>query len=198
MTSDAAQGGRRLNGRSRLVVWGAAATLMVLPVLAMRFTNEVDWDPGDFMFLGILLVGVGLTYELAARLSDRRAYQAAVGIAFAAAFLSIWINLAVGIIGTEDNPANLIYGGVLAVAAAGAIIARLRPRGMARAMIAAAFAQMLTFVVALTAGLGFTGPITVFFTALCHISLAVSEGGARSGFRHASALESVALTARVN
>ena len=30
-----------------------------------------------------------------------------------AAFLLIWINLAVGIIGSEDNPANLMYGAVL-------------------------------------------------------------------------------------
>ncbi len=37
---------------------------------------------------------------------------------------------------------------------------------MARAMVAAAIAQVLVFVFALVGGLGFTGPITVFFTAL--------------------------------
>ena len=36
-------------------------------------------------------------------------------MAIVAAFLLIWINLAVGINGSEDNPANLMYGGVLTV-----------------------------------------------------------------------------------
>lgn len=139
---------------------------MLLPVLALRSIEEVAWDPGDFMFLAILLGGVGIAYELAARVTDRSAYLAAAAIALAAAFLSTWINLAVGIIGSEDNPANWIYAGVLAVALAGAALARFRPLGMARAMVAAAIAQALAFVTALAAGLGFTGPITVFFAAL--------------------------------
>jgi hypothetical protein len=143
---------------------------MLLPVLAMRVTDEVARDPGDFMFLGILLVGVGVAYELAARVTDRSAYRAAVGIALAAGFLHIWINLAVGFIGSEDNNANWIYGGVLAVAVAGAVVARFRALGMARAMVATAIAQALAFVLALVAGLGFTGPITMFFAALWLIS----------------------------
>ena len=53
----------------------------------------------------------------------------------------VWINLAVGIIGSEDNPANLMYGGVLAVGVAGAVAARFRPGGMARALAATALAQ---------------------------------------------------------
>ena len=158
--------GGRLGSRWRLAVWGGAAALMLLPVLAMRVTDEVAGDPGDFMFLGILLVGVGVAYELAARVTDRSAYRAAVSIALAAALLHTWINLAVGIIGSEDNPANRIYGGVLAVALVGAFLARFRPDGMARAMVATAIAQALVFVIALVAGLGFTGPITVFFAAL--------------------------------
>jgi hypothetical protein len=44
-----------------------------------------------------------------------------------AAFILIWMNLAVGIIGSEDNPANLMYGGVLAVAIVGAFMVRFRP-----------------------------------------------------------------------
>lgn len=43
------------------------------------------------------------------------------------------MNGAVGIVGSEDNPANLMYGGVLAVGIVGAVIARFRAEGMARA-----------------------------------------------------------------
>ena len=170
MTASAQDDGQRLGSRTRLAVWGGGAALMLVPVLAMRATDSAASDPGDFIFLGILLAGVGAAFELAARASDRTAYRMAAGIALAAAFLNIWINLAVGIIGSEDNPANWIYAGVLAVAAAGAALARFRPIGMARAMAATAAAQVMAFVVALAAGFGFTGPITVFFAALWLIS----------------------------
>ena len=63
------------------------------------------------------------------------AYRFAVGMALAAAFLLVWMNLAVGVIGSEDNPANLMYFGVLAIGFLGAIIAELRPQGMARDVV---------------------------------------------------------------
>lgn len=156
--------------RFRLAVWAGAAALMGLPVIAMRMTSEAPSDPGDFVFLAILVAGVGTAWELASRVADRSASRVATGIAIVAALLQIWINLAVGIIGSEDDPANLIYAAVLAVAAVGAALARLRPAGMAMAMAAAALAQLLAFAVALFMGLGFTGPITIFFASLWLIS----------------------------
>ncbi len=63
-------------------------------------------------------------------------------------------NGAVGIIGSEDNDANMLYFGVLAVGVVGALMARFRPIGMMLALIATALAQMLVAVIALTAGWG--------------------------------------------
>jgi hypothetical protein len=80
---------------------------------------------------------------------NRNAYRAAVGIALTTALILVWMNAAVGLIGTEDNSANLMYVGVLAVGIIGAIIARLRPHGMARALFATALAQALVPVIAL-------------------------------------------------
>lgn len=78
------------------------------------------------------------------------AYRIAVGLALTAAFLIVWLNAAAGLIGIEDDdPANLLYVGVLAVGLVGAIIARLRPRGMAGAMFATALAQALVGAIAL-------------------------------------------------
>lgn len=153
-------------GRRRLAVWAGAAGLMVLPVLAMRGVEGLARDPGDLAFLAILLAGTGIAYELAENLPNQLAYRAGVGLALAATVLLVWINLAVGIIGNEGNPGNLIYAGVLVVAITGALGARLKPRGMARAMVATAIAQLLAFVVALVCGFGFTGPITLFFVTL--------------------------------
>jgi len=113
----------------RLIVWAVVVALILLiPLVAMQFTSEVNWTLSDFVFAGVLLFGAGLTYELA-RKAGGIAYRAAVGVALAAAFLLVWINGAVGIIGNEDNPANLMYGGVLAVGIIGAMIARFQATG---------------------------------------------------------------------
>ncbi|MFH1689755.1 MAG: hypothetical protein ABIE42_05890 [Candidatus Eisenbacteria bacterium] len=96
---------------------------------------------------------------LKARKPDNTAYKSAVGLALLAAFLLFWVNGAVGIIGDEDNDANLMYGGVLAVGLIGAIIARFEPHGMVRAMFATALAQAVVAVIALVAGWGSAAPI---------------------------------------
>ena len=82
------------------------------------------------------------------------AYRAALAIALTAVFILIWANGAVGIIGSEDNPANRMYAGVLAVGIIGALIARFRPRGMAYVLIAMTLIQTLIAAIAIVGGLG--------------------------------------------
>jgi hypothetical protein len=141
----------------------ATAFILLLPLVAMQFTDEVAWGLTDFVVAGVLLFGTGLTYELVARKGSNIAYRVAVGVALAAALLLVWISLAVGIIGSEDNPANLTYIGVLAVGIIGALIARFQSYGMARTLFATALAQALVAVIALIGGLGspWSGPIEI-------------------------------------
>ena len=136
----------------RTVAWGAATAVLLMPLAAMQFTDEVAWGPADFVLAGVLMGGVGLTFELAARRHLGNAYRAAVAVALETAFVLIWANLAVGFIGSEDNPANLMFAGVLAVGLVGTALARARPRGMARAMVGTAVAQALAAPVALLGG----------------------------------------------
>lgn len=150
-------GGRRLN-RWRLAGWSAAGLVLLLPLVAMQFTDEVNWTLSDFVFAGVLLAGAGVPFEAAVRKTANSAYRAGVGVALAAAFLLVWVNGAVGIIRSENNVANLMYGGVLAVAIAGAFVAQCRSGGMARAMFATALAQALVGMIALGFGLGAAGP----------------------------------------
>jgi hypothetical protein len=131
----------------------ATAFILLLPLLAMQITDEVVWDLADFAVAGALFFGTALTYELVARKMGSIAYRVAVGIALGAAFLLVWVNLAVGLIGSEEELANLMFVGVLAVGVIGAFIARFRPHGMARALFATALAQALVAVIALGAGL---------------------------------------------
>ena len=163
MGGNRGNGGGRRGSRWRIAAWAAAALILLLPLVAMQFTDEVNWDVADFALFGALLIGVGVPYELAVRTTGDNAYRAAVGVALAAAFILVWVNGAVGIIGSEDNPANLMYGGVLAVGIIGAIIGRFQPHGMARALFATALAQALVAVIALIAGLGspWSGPLEI-------------------------------------
>jgi hypothetical protein len=140
---------RRSIRRQMLYVALATILLLLIPLVAMRFTDEVNWTALDFTVMGILLFGTGLTYVLISRLSDSIVYRAAVGVAVLAGLFLIWGNLAVGLIGSENNPANLMYAGVLAIGFIGAGIARFRPRGMMRALFATAIAQALVPIIAL-------------------------------------------------
>jgi hypothetical protein len=135
-----------------LSVMLGATLLLLIPLVAMQFTREVTWTMSDFVVAWILLVGTGLTYKLVARRMSNLTYRGAVALAVGSTLLLIWSNLAVGLIGSENNPANLMYLSVLAVAIIGAILARLEPRGMARAMFATALALASVAVIALLAG----------------------------------------------
>ena len=157
----------------------ATASILIVPLVAMMFTDEVNWSLFDFVVMGIILFCTGLTYVLISRISDSIAYRTAVGVAAVAGLLLIWVNLAVGIIGSEDNPANLLYIGVLAIGFLGAGIARLRSRGMARTLFATALTQMLVPVIALiiwrpsleeTPGIVGVFILNAFFAALFVVS----------------------------
>ncbi len=137
------------NITKRLSVWAAVvALILMVPLVAMQFTDEVAWDETDFIVAGVLLFGTGLAYELVARKGGTIAYRAAVGLALVAALILVWMNLAVG---TEDDSPGLLLFGVLVVGIIGAIIARFRPHGMARALFATALAQALVAVIAMIA-----------------------------------------------
>lgn len=127
----------------------AIVILLLVPLVAMQFTDEVDWSLGDFVGAGVLLFGTALTYEWIARRAGNTAYRVAVGVALGASLILVWLNLAVGLIGSEDNPANLLYLWVLFVGLIGTGIARFQPKGMSRALFATALAQALVPVIAL-------------------------------------------------
>jgi len=59
-----------------------------------------------------------------------------------------------------------MFGGVLVVGLVGAVVARFRPQGMARALVATALAQAAVAVIAAVAGMGYIFVATAFFGAL--------------------------------
>ena len=142
----------------RWLLWTIPAALLVLPAVAMQFTPEVQWTGFDFVFAGVLLFGSAALIDLVMRKVGNWAYRLGVGLTVLTSFLLIWINGAVGIIGDEDNPLNLVYIAEILVAAGGAVIARFQPRGMARALSAATLVQAAVTVAVPVAGWGAGDP----------------------------------------
>jgi hypothetical protein len=169
MAANAEKGGRWCWIRWRMAGWIAGAFMLLLALVAKQFVGEVNLVD-SIAQIGAMLIGVGIAIEVASRKTGKSTYRTAVGLALGSGLLLGWVNGAVGIIGSSDNEANLMYGGVLVVGATGAVIARFQPKGMARALFAAALAQTLVAVIALVGGMG-GGPLDIvtingFFVAL--------------------------------
>jgi hypothetical protein len=85
---------------------------------------------------------------------SRNAYKLGLAAAGGSAFILLWLAAGVGIIGADGDRANMMYLGVLAVGIIGALIARFKPLGMARTLVAMAVAHAVVGAVALIAKLG--------------------------------------------
>lgn len=138
-------------GRRRRSFWkGPAlmtAILLLIPLLGNHFVDGWNWPPGAFAVFGTLLFGIGFTYELITRNRDTIAYRAAVGVALATGFVLSWGNFVQA--ADDVNPAALMYLWVPILGFIGAVIARFRPGGMARALFATALAQVLVLAIVL-------------------------------------------------
>lgn len=76
--------------------WSLAAALLLAPAIAMQFTSEMNWGPGDFVAAALIIGGIGLGLELAARLQGRT--RVIMGALAVLAGLAVWAELAVGIL----------------------------------------------------------------------------------------------------
>lgn len=148
------------NTTKRLSVWALVVGIILLTPLVLTLMNPNagiyggpgggwDWSLSDFVIMGTVLSSLGLAYELIGRKLSQKAkgaskkvYRAAFVVGLLGAFLLFWVNGAVGIIGSDDNPANLLYGAVFVVGLFGSLIARFKPRGMAYTLFTAAVVQL--------------------------------------------------------
>lgn len=73
---------------------------MLIPLIAMQFTNEVDWSISDFVIMGILLSGTGFLFELVLRKVNTSRGRVMLCATVLLVFLLIWVELAVGIFGS--------------------------------------------------------------------------------------------------
>ena len=77
-----------------------ATSILFIPLIAMQFTNEVNWAISDFVVAGALLFGAGLGIEVVIRSVKQTKYKFLISLAILALLCLIWVELAVGIFGT--------------------------------------------------------------------------------------------------
>lgn len=86
-----------LNRAWRTALWSTFAVFLAIPAVAMLFTGEVNWGPGDFMVAAALFAMTGMGLELAARAQMSRMGKVLVAGAIVLALLVVWAELAVGL-----------------------------------------------------------------------------------------------------
>ena len=85
----------------KLVIIASTATLLLLvPAIAMQFTDEVNWTLSDFLVAATLLSGTGLMIDFVIRKVKKTKYRIALAVILLAILLLVWAELAVGIFGT--------------------------------------------------------------------------------------------------
>ncbi len=139
--------------KGMIFVIAGTGLILLIPLIGNQLSTEVNWSPMDFLFAAIMLMGTGFSYLFLANRFQGLSYRMGAGVAVLTGLSLIWSNLAVGLLGSEDNPANLMYFGVFAVGVIGAFIAHFRPRGMTLVMITMALAQGLVALIALMIGI---------------------------------------------
>lgn len=149
----------------RPLVWGGAVALYAVPVVAWLTVDGMLWDEADFAFAAVLIFGSALLVEIGLRLSHDVAYRVGVALAVGASFFTIWANGAVGIIGNENNPLNLMYLAALAAMGLAVLAVRFRAAGLSKVMFAMVAAQFAVAAVAQYHGY-FVWIITLFFVAI--------------------------------
>jgi len=88
----------------------ATAVLLSVPLVAMQVSDEMAWSGFGVVFMGLLLFGTVLAYQLVARTVATPAYALAVGVALATGSVLVWVNAAVGIIGAPGGPSAPYWG----------------------------------------------------------------------------------------
>lgn len=135
---------------------------LLIPFIGMQYSSEINWTISDFIIAGCLIFGTGVTYKFITYKTGTIVFRTAVALALGSVFLLIWVNGAVGIIGSETNEFNLLYSLVVLTGLIGLFLSGLKPRGLSYTMLAMAAIQSILMIVALINGLQETTNSSVF------------------------------------
>ena len=78
----------------------SALALLLIPLIGMTITHEINWKIFDFIVAGILLGGTGLALEFILRKIKTKRNRLLIISGLFLALILIWTELAVGVFGT--------------------------------------------------------------------------------------------------
>ena len=90
----------KIKSKRWLLIIIALESLLLIPLIAMQFTTEVDWKNSDFIIFGVLFLVVGLLAELIFRKIKNQEKRIILIAFLIVVFLLIWAELGVGIFGS--------------------------------------------------------------------------------------------------
>jgi hypothetical protein len=83
-----------------IIIMMAVAIILCIPLIAMQFTDEVNWTLSDFVVMGLLLLSTGLLCELVLRKVTKIQHRIILCALLIFGLFIVWAELAVGIFGT--------------------------------------------------------------------------------------------------
>lgn len=117
--------------RSIINVLMVATLLLIIPLIGSQFVDGWNWSGSDFVFAWLMVAVMGTLYVAISRKSPNMSYKLGLAAAVATAFLLIWVDGAVGIIG-DGGPFSQFYFMILVLAFIGVLISRFKAAGMSR------------------------------------------------------------------
>ncbi|GAB1462075.1 hypothetical protein [Pedobacter sp.] len=83
-----------------MITFAMIALILAIPLVAMQFTNELDWKLFDFVIMGTLLTITGLAIEVVTRKVKSSQWRFIICAIILFILFLIWAELAVGIFGS--------------------------------------------------------------------------------------------------
>jgi len=71
--------------------------ILMIPLVAMQFTDEVNWTAGDFIMAGLLLFCAGAVFNYIWITIKKKEYRILLCLVAGFLFCLIWAELAVGV-----------------------------------------------------------------------------------------------------
>lgn len=82
------------------IIESVASGILLIPLIVMQFTSEVNWTFGDFLIAALLLLGTGAVLDLALRIVKKKSHRLAAATGIIVLLVLVWAELAVGIFGS--------------------------------------------------------------------------------------------------
>lgn len=86
--------------QTSVVIYSAVAVILSIPLIAMQFTNEVNWTASDFLIMGVLLFATAFAVDLVLKKVKTFKSRLILVLGIVALLMIIWAEMAVGIFGS--------------------------------------------------------------------------------------------------